>query len=180
MMEVVMLWREWLTKLFVVAAVIAFVVTAVFAQTSVSVAPATKNVLPGTSFSLTFSVALVPPIHGYHLDVDYDNTILQYNGASSGTFLTPFLWLPSPNGPHTIYVATALAGSGTSVSGSGTLFTMQFTAIGAGVSPITLTTVELRKPDNSGNITPVTINSGSVTVGNPNDVFVDQTYSSGS
>jgi hypothetical protein len=66
-------------------------------------------------------------------------------------------------------VSHALIGGGTVVNGSGLLFTLQFTAIGFGTSPVTITSVELRDSANSG-ITPVTINSGSVTVESPTSV----------
>ena len=75
---------------------------------------------------------------------------------------------PPPAAPNRITVDQAICGGGT-VSGSGTLFTIIFTALRAGSSPISIVTNELR--DGMNNYILTQTNSGEITVNNAPKAF---------
>jgi hypothetical protein len=106
--------------------------------------------------------------------VEFDNTILRYNNIVEGSFLannnTNFVFLgivpkpPPPAVPNKITVDQAIFG-GRSVSGSGILFTIIFTALRTGLSPVAIGAIDVRNGSNSSILTQVV--SGKVIVNNP-------------
>ncbi len=149
--------------------------------TTVVVSPASKNVLPSRSLTLNVVVNNVLDLHLYHVIFNFDNSILRYDGVTSGSFLsgqTVFFPTPPP-GPsvNSVTVDEAILGTGT-VSGSGVLFSIQFTSLQLGTSPVALVNVTLRNGVNQ-NI-PATLTSGVVTCAYPAETFVDPAYMPGS
>lgn len=147
-------------------------------QTSVSVSPASRNALPSSTVSVNVTIANVANMHGYNVIVTFNPAILQYTGAAPGTFVNSFLFFPTHTGAGTLNVSHALVGNGTVVSGSGTLFTLTFSTLTEGTSPVTISSVDLRDGANNP-IVPVTLNSGSITVARPSVVYVNASYTAG-
>ena len=153
------------------------------AQTTVTVSPSSKNALPGATFTLTINVNSVSHLHAVHTVVRFNNAVLQATTLSFGTFLTGPLGVLSfsqpPLGPavDSVTVDQAILGN-YSVSGSGILYSMTFSAVGAGLSSVTISTADLR--DTSSLPIPATITSGSVNVANPAQIYVDPAYTPGS
>ena len=116
----------------------------------VCVNPSTKYVNNGETFKLDVEVAGISDLYGFQFDVVYDKNILEFRGASQGTFL-------NRNGQDQTYrmpynnetaglvenIVCVRLGSIGSVDGEGILETIRFKAIGTGTSPITLSNVKL-------------------------------------
>jgi hypothetical protein len=103
----------------------------------------------------------------------FDSTILRYNNIVGGSFLarnnasSVFLGVVQqpmpPAAPNKITVDQAICGGGT-VSGSGILFTIFFTAVRSGSSPIAIISTEFRNGLNKYIL--AQIDSGKITVNN--------------
>jgi hypothetical protein len=140
-------------------------------QTSVVVSPSSMIVMP--SFTAAFDVRVddVANLFAASVTLAFDSTILRYSGVTGGSFLTKsntnsvFLGVvpqpPSPAEPNKIIVDQAIPAGGT-VSGSGVLFTIKYTALWAGSSPITIVSIDLRNGSNISILTQTI--SGQVTV----------------
>ncbi|MBM2841531.1 MAG: Fibronectin type domain protein [Bacteroidetes bacterium] len=159
-----------------------------FADATVSVSPATKNVLPTSgNFVLSVNIANAVGVHAFHVVFNINNAVIRYVGRLEGTFLNgggTFSTFFSSNPPASptvtsVTVDCAILGPPSDVvSGDGTLFTITFAPVANGVSAVTLSEVELRDGNNA--TLPVTPPlSGSVTVTNPLQTFVDPDYNSG-
>jgi len=155
------------------------------ADATVFVSPATKNVLPtGGNFVLSVNIANAVDVHAFHVVFSLNNAVIQYIGRLEGTFLngggafTTFFSSNPPASPTVTSVTVDCAILGPYVaSGDGTLFSITFAPVANGMSVVTLSEVELRDGNNA--TLPVTFQSGSVTVTNPPQTFVDPTYNSG-
>jgi general secretion pathway protein D len=111
--------------------------------------PSTKSVSNNETFTLDVEIEGVSDLYGSQLDVGYNQSILEFNGLSHGTFL-------NRNGQDQTFcvdyenetaglvrnIACTRLREG-SVGGKGVLATISFKAIGAGTSKITLSTVKL-------------------------------------
>lgn len=116
---------------------------------TVSVSPASKSVSNGETFTLDVRVSGASDFYGFQFNVEYDPSILEFQGASEGTFL-------SKNGQDQTFcvdykdetsglvknIACIRLGEG-SVDGEGLLETLTFKATGTGTSEITLSNVKL-------------------------------------
>lgn len=123
--------------------------SATWGQTSVGVSPAQVSVVQGGTVTLNIIVTNVVNLHQYHVVVHFDNTIIRCDAVTRGGFLSsgPFFFsippvLPSDTARF-IAVDEAMQGTGTN-SGSGTLFSLRFTALQSGVSPVSFFEVILR------------------------------------
>lgn len=152
---------------------------------TVSVSPATKNVLPtGGNFVLSVNIANAVGVHAFHVVFNINNAAIRYVGRLEGTFLngggtfTTFFSANPPAAPTvtSVTVDCAILGSDV-VSGDGTLFTITFAPVANGVSAVSLSEVVLRDGNNAS--LPSTVQPGSVTVTNPPETFVDPNYNSG-
>lgn len=117
--------------------------------TTISVSPSTKSASNGETFTLEVKAADAYDFFGFQFNVEYDSSILEFQSASQGTFL-------SKNGQDSTFcvdyktetaglvqnIACTRLGRG-SVSGEGVLETLTFKAIGTGTSGITLSNVKL-------------------------------------
>lgn len=99
----------------------------------------------GNTFTVDIHISSVSGLYAYDIDVDHDPGILDATSVTEGSFLTAggstfFLGDDSSNPVNAI--ATLLSVS-TGVSGSGTLFSIQYMALAAGVSPLQFTFTDL-------------------------------------
>jgi hypothetical protein len=138
------------------------------AQTTLMVSPSTQPVVVGASVTVQIGIASVTNLHGYSISAGFDNSILQYQSidATSGTLLgsspnTYFVSTQPSGNPNTVQVDQAILGN-TSTSGSGILFSMTFTAISPGISPMTVLSYDLR--DGNNQHISATVSSGQVAV----------------
>jgi hypothetical protein len=139
-------------------------------KTMVKVSPSSMKVKPAQTAAFDIKVDSVENLFAASVVLEFDSSILSYSNTIGGSFLTRnnansvFLGVvqqpPHPAIPNRITVDQAIYG-GRTVSGSGILFTIIFTALHAGSSPISIVSVELRNGSNkfilaqsgSGNIT---------------------------
>jgi len=163
-------------------------------KTMVTVSPSSMTVHPSDTVVIDIKVEGFENLFAASVTLAFDNRILNYRSIIGGSFLTRnntnsvFLGVvPQPLPPATPNVFTvdqAICGGGT-VSGSGILFTIVFTALRAGSSPITIISHEFRNGLNT--CIPVQIDSGKITVNNaprsvqllfpPNGSMIDTTIS---
>jgi hypothetical protein len=140
-------------------------------QTTVVVSPSSMTVLPSFTTTLDVRVDNAENLFAASVALAFDSTVLRYSSVTGGSFLinnnsnSVFLGVvpqpPPPAAPNKIIVDQAIPGGGT-VSGSGVLFTMKFTALRAGSSPITIISVDLRNGSNTSILTQTV--SGQITV----------------
>jgi hypothetical protein len=135
------------------------------AQTVVYVAPSTIVLSGQSTFSIDLMISNVIDLHAYSIKISFNNSIIRLTNVLQGSFLssggsTLFLTSPTPVVDN-VLVDAAILGTNT-VNGSGNLFSLNFTVISAGNSPIDVTLVKLRDHNNS-NI-PVSWTSGEVEV----------------
>ena len=135
---------------------------------TILIEPPSSTTPVGGAISVAVRVTGVADLYAYQFDLSFDLAVLSTMGVSEGAFL--------PGGGTTFFfpgttdnvsgTVTLTAGSLESpvpgVSGSGSLATVQFTGVGLGASPVTLSNVVLL--DSMGRDIATTIQNGSVTV----------------
>ncbi len=117
------------------------------------VSPSSMKVQPSHTATIDIKVEGSENLFASSVTLAFDSTILRYSSIIGGSFLkgnnsnSVFLGVvpqpPPPAAPNRITVDQAICGGGT-VSGSGTLFTIIFTALRGGSSPIIIVSNELR------------------------------------
>jgi hypothetical protein len=140
-------------------------------QAIVDVVPSAKIIEPSFTDTLFVRVDDVENLFAASVTLAFDSTILHYCNVTAGSFLTRnntisvFLGVvpqpPAPAATNKITIDQAIPGGGT-VSGSGVLFTIEFTALRSGSSPVTIVSVDLRNGLNM--LIPTKTVSGLVTV----------------
>jgi hypothetical protein len=160
--------RKVSVRLFVLFIALFSAENSLWAQTALTVSPSTQAVVVGASVTVQIRITSVANLHGYSISAGFDNSILQYQSvdATSGTLLgsfpnTYFISAQPPGNPNTVQVDQAILGN-TSTSGSGILFSITFTAISLGISPITVLSYDLR--DGNNQHISATVSSGQVAV----------------
>ncbi len=141
--------------------------------TTVTVDPPSMTVSLSDPLTLEISVKNVTDLHAARVTIAFANSLLQYAGVTAGDFLARnggniafFSNPPANSGTNTVTVEQAILGLST-VSGSGVLFSIHFTALAAGTSQIEITALDLRNgSDPPGGIPAVGI-SGQVIVNAP-------------
>jgi len=139
------------------------------ADSVVSIQPSTDSVSLGNSFTLDVDIAGVTDLYDWQFDVDFNPAVLSVTGITEGSFLSgggTTFFLPGTIdnvGGSITFNADTLLGPPPGVNGSGTLATLDFTAIGNGSSPITLANVILQ--DSNGDNIDFTTDNGTVNVG---------------
>ena len=132
---------------------------------SVQVLPASVSV--GDTFTVNVNITDVTDLFGFGFDLNFDPTILSAQSVNEGAFL--------PGGGTTFFIAGSidnvggsiagnadtLLGAISGVSGSGTLLTCQFLAIGAGTSDLSLVNALFLDSNLDG--IPATLVDGTVT-----------------
>jgi len=136
------------------------------AQAHVFVNPPTTILSGQSSVTIDFMISNVTNLHSYSVKVRFDNSILSYQTAVKGPFLTTggyssaFFTSPNPI-IDSVEVAEAILGP-YAVNGSGKLFSITFNVLSAGNSTIDIAAVLLRDLNNAD--IPVTWSSGEVIV----------------
>jgi general secretion pathway protein D len=134
---------------------------------TLSIDPSSLTVGVGQSFDLNVDIANVSDLFAFQFDIAFNPAVLSATSVSEGSFLpgggtTAFVPGTIDNTAGKIAVtADALVGMVPGVSGSGVLATLQFSAIGVGTSPISLSNIILL--DSGFNSIDVTSSDGSVT-----------------
>lgn len=133
---------------------------------TISVQPSTLNVGEGQTFSLDVAIANVTDLYAFQFDLGFDPTILEAESVTEGSFLSSggsTIFFPGTidNVGGTIaFNADTLVGAIAGVSGSGTLASVEFYALGTGTSVISLANVELL--DSNFNLIDFSATNGSV------------------
>ena len=144
-----------------------------------SVQPPALNVAAGQTFSIDLKISGATDLIGYNLDLGFDPSILAADSVTEGTFLPgagATLFLPGTidNTAGTISFLGDVLFSPSGAVGSGSLATVQFTALASGSSPINIFNVTAL--DSFGQAIAVTTTPGVVTVGaavpEPGSVFL--------
>jgi len=140
-------------------------------QAVVSVSPSSIKTPPFVTTFIDIRIDSVISLFAASVTITFDSTILRYTMIQEGPFLTKnyansvFLGIvpqpPQPAAPNRITIDQAIRGGGT-MSGSGILFTVIFTAIRAGPSPIFITSTDIRNGSNTS--IPVKTVSGKIIV----------------
>jgi len=116
--------------------------TCVYAIPIISIQPPTPTVTAGQTFSLDVDIAAVADLYAFQFDIGFDPALLSAVSISEGPFL--------PSGGATIFFpgtidnfagtiafnADSLVGAIPGVTGNGTLLTIDFVALAAGISSI--------------------------------------------
>lgn len=101
-------------------------------------------------------------VQGLDLTFSYDPTIVQFNGVTAGDWFTGsgldhYLWLDPGTALGTVHFSSALLGAGR--NGTGVVVTIEFTALAAGVSPLTFESWLVRDDANAP-LAPITHSIG--------------------
>jgi hypothetical protein len=135
---------------------------------SVSIQPSTESVSVGNSFTLNVDITSVTDLYDFQFDIGFNPYVLSVTGITEGSFL--------PGGGSTFFIpgaidnvsgsiafnADTLLGPGPGVNGSGTLLTVDFTAIGSGSSDVTLANLIFQ--DSTGDSIGLSATNGTVNV----------------
>lgn len=143
------------------------------APITLEVSPSAVIVLPGESFSLNVEVSGAVDLFAYQFDLVFDPALLLATDVSDGGFLTsdggtsafgePIAVIDPAGFITALDVLTGPAPPAAGVSGAGTLLVFKFTALGTGVSPISLTNLILE--DSAGNPLAAQLVGGQVQIG---------------
>lgn len=134
--------------------------------TSIEIDPTSQNVDVGESFSVDFIIDGVVDLAGFQIYFSFDNTVVQWvSNSLTGTVLNnPFVVTNASNQLAALSVPAA------SFTGSGLLFTANFTAIAAGLTSITIIDMGYMKSklsDSTGTAMTYSVVNGQVNVENP-------------
>ena len=152
--------------MFKMALIVGCAISCLRAQAVVSATNAAANV--GSAVSVAVQITGATNLYAYQFDFAFDPTKLTVNSISEGTFLNSgrtTIFLPGTVdnvGGHVSFVADTLVGPVVGASGAGKLAAINFTAIGAGTSAVSLSNVVLL--DSALNTLPVSTSNGTVTV----------------
>jgi hypothetical protein len=159
---------EVAVKLAVIAVVLAWLSAARASAGSLTIQPANFTAAPGGAFSLDINAVDVVDLYAFQFDIGFSSGLLSAASITEGDFLSlsgATLFIPGTidNAAGEVnFTANTLLGNIPGVSGSGTLATINFNAISAGISPITLSNLTLL----NSSLTPVGADlvGGSVTI----------------
>jgi Cohesin domain/PEP-CTERM motif len=109
----------------------------------VSIEPASNAVVTGSSFFLDVNITGVTDLFSFSFDLSYDPALLAVNEVVEGGFLpsaggTFFSAGDPPAGGSVTNIFDVLLGAFPGVDGDGTLARINFTALAAGVSTVSL------------------------------------------
>ncbi len=94
----------------------------------------------GDLISVPVRIVNVQDLQGFQLNLTFDPTILQVESIDDGDWFTPAAWIGKDydNEAGTISLYSALRNQAHGLSGDGDLFTLNFRAVGDGISNITI------------------------------------------
>lgn len=109
------------------------IATAPVTLATVYIDPSETIANPGDTFTINVNIDAVVDLFSYDVRIEWPNGLLQCLGATEGPFLTvnPTIFLPKIYSDHIVVAATSM-GAIPGVSGSGTLFTVNFLVLDAG------------------------------------------------
>lgn len=116
---------------------------------ALTIEPSLATIQTGDTLTLGVMVRDVTDLFAFQFDIGFDPGVLTATAITEGSFLSSAgftFFVPGliDNSTGTIsFTANTILGPGPGVSGSGTLAWMDFTAIGAGASSVTLSNVLL-------------------------------------
>ena len=115
----------------------------VVASPIVSIEPALNTVATGSSFFLDINITGVTDLFSFSFDLSYDPALLAFNEIVEGGFLqsaggTFFSAGDPPAAGSVTNIFDVLLGAVPGVDGDGTLARINFTALGAGTSTVSL------------------------------------------
>jgi hypothetical protein len=134
----------------------------------ISVVPSPANVNIGQSFSLNIQITGTTDLYGYQFDLGFDPSILAATSTTEGSFLPTggsTFYIPGTvdnSGGAVTFTAGILDGALSGVTGAGVLSSVNFTALAAGTSAITL--FNIVAIDSFGQGRAVTATNGTVNV----------------
>jgi Cohesin domain len=144
-----------------------------FANTVLSVAPASTTVNTGKSFAVDVNISGVADLYDFQLDLTFNPSILRATGVSEGAFL-PSLYGPGStlfipgnidnNGGSITFNADTLLSAEPGLTGGGTLLVFDFTAIGNGKSALNIDPATFILQDSTGATINASTTNGSVLV----------------
>jgi hypothetical protein len=134
------------------------------AQTIVQVDPATTSALRGGTVTLTVSVNAVSNLLASHVALAFDNSKLEYTGATAGSFMPSGSFFQANLNGGTLSVDQSALELGP-LTGGGTLFSVSFAALEAVDPAVVGLAAALRDPSN--NAIPTTVRGARVTINNP-------------
>ena len=139
-----------MNKLTCLWGIVAALLAAPAAATTLSFAPGPAAVLVGDTFTLDVLVADAPDLYAFQFDIAYDPAIIQADTVLEGDFLsaggraTFFLPGTIDNIAGTVsFTANTLLGPGPGVTGDGLVVHLTFQALGAGLSDLSFGNVVL-------------------------------------
>jgi hypothetical protein len=134
----------------------------------ISVSPSSLSVAMDENFTVAISISTAEEIYAFQLDLLFDPNVLSTTKADvvEGNFLkkdgaSTFPVIQLEDG--TLTIAFTRFGVQTGVSGTGTLVTITFKAIGVGTTALNLDNVKVVDP-NVNSVEPVSVNDGTVQV----------------
>lgn len=114
-------------------------------QTVLAVTPAEAEVPVAGQFSLDLTLTDAVNVNAFDIMLTYDGNLLRLDGWTNGEFLSNLAVVVNSNNPGNFrLVCTQMAMDG--VSGKGSLLHLNFTALAAGQTEITLAKGELSEP----------------------------------
>ena len=124
--------------------------------------------LVGAEFTVAVSITDVTALFGNEFSLAYDQAIVEVVDVTEGTFLSgvaplTFFIHAAPAAGTVGFVANTILGGSPGATGAGTLADLHLRGVAPGVSPLTLSGVQLVDPLNTL-IVGVTMADGSVTV----------------
>jgi general secretion pathway protein D len=135
---------------------------------AILIEPPLSTTPAGGAISVAVRVTGVTDLYAYQFNLSFNPAVLSTMGVREGAFLSgvgPTFFFPGTadnlSGTVTL-TAGSLEGPVPGVTGSGSLATIQFTGVGLGASPVTLSNVVLL--DSMGRDIATIIQNGSVTV----------------
>jgi hypothetical protein len=138
------LWRTHVKKGRVLGLLLAVLVVGPVHATTISVQPPTLDVILGQIFSLDIDITNVTDLYAFQFDLGFTPGVLSAVAITEGGFLpsrgtTAFVPGTIDNfGGSITFTGDSLIGMIPGVNGSGVLATVDFLAVGAGISPITI------------------------------------------
>lgn len=125
----------------------------ILSQTTIIINPISYYAMIGDTVRVIVRINNVTNLHSVSVTVRFNNTIAKYLRVSNIGGITTGNWLG--NQPSNTYITDslivdqALQGSGLSVSGTDTLFSIYFKALSNGVCPVILKSLDMRDPNNN-------------------------------
>ena len=132
------------------------------AQTRLLVTPSYKQIALTNQTVVQLNLETVVNLYAASVTILYDHNVVNYSGMVNGNVLSGLVFSNHTTNSITIDLSNVNLNQ---FSGSGIMFSVTFTAVGLGTSPVTISDVKLR--DNNNNVLPVDTSLGSINVTGP-------------